>query len=468
MEVSRIILESKLFLLDKASLLNFIYPMEEIKYSSTPKTVQDVVYLFENKHLNLSPGFQRDSVWGEKDRQKLIDSIIRNYPLPAIFFYKRIENGEIIYDVIDGKQRLETILKYMGKIKKLGFKDTFKAEIEIPGIEGKKSIDYNSLCLDYSKQHLLTAYKLQIIEVEGSVSDIIDLFIRINSTGKALTPAEKRHAKYYEGSALLIEAKNLGNKYKKYLTDNKIISETQISRMKHHELMCELMVSIHKGCVQNKKQVVDSIMVKNSISKAESKKIDLQTAAAIENVKAICTGLRETRLSQLSDYYSLVILISAFNSEKLILIDKKRNKQAWEVLTKFSAGVDEVRELQKKAKGCPPYLETCREYLLTVQQGSDEVGQRNRREAILRNLLQSIFEAKDNQRLFSSEQRRIIWHSDKEKVCVKCGKPVTWDDYTTDHVKAHSKGGQTDLKNASIMHRTCNSSKGNRKLKQNH
>src|SRR5258708_1236183 len=81
------------------------------------KTVQDLVNLYEDGHLELNPVFQRDSVWTQRDRPKLIDSIMRNYPLPAIFLYRRQRDGEIIYDVIDGKQRIESMLMFMGLIR---------------------------------------------------------------------------------------------------------------------------------------------------------------------------------------------------------------------------------------------------------------------------------------------------------------------------------------------------------------
>src|SRR5204863_9473912 len=83
------------------------------------KTVTDIVNLFEDELLNLEPGFQRQSVWSERDRAKLIDSILRNYPLPAIFLYRREDNGQIIYDLIDGKQRIESILMFMGQMRGL-------------------------------------------------------------------------------------------------------------------------------------------------------------------------------------------------------------------------------------------------------------------------------------------------------------------------------------------------------------
>ena len=90
---------------------------QSISHRPETRTVTDIQNLFEDNLLNLEPGFQRQSVWSERDRSKLIESILRNYPLPAIFSYRREEDGRIIYDVIDGKQRLESILMFMGEMR---------------------------------------------------------------------------------------------------------------------------------------------------------------------------------------------------------------------------------------------------------------------------------------------------------------------------------------------------------------
>ena len=72
-----------------------VYKMTTIRHESDQKTVQELISLYRESHLNLAPGFQRESVWTERDRQKLIDSIVRNYPLPNIFLYRRQTEGEI-------------------------------------------------------------------------------------------------------------------------------------------------------------------------------------------------------------------------------------------------------------------------------------------------------------------------------------------------------------------------------------
>jgi len=88
-----------------------------ITYASRNKTILDIINYHNNGNLNLQPSFQRKSVWTVKDRSALIDSLMRGYPIPAIFLYARSENGKTIYDVIDRKQRIETILMFMGILK---------------------------------------------------------------------------------------------------------------------------------------------------------------------------------------------------------------------------------------------------------------------------------------------------------------------------------------------------------------
>ncbi len=431
--------------------------MQQIKYEPDPKTIQDLVNLYEKDHLNLEPGFQRDSVWSKSDRAKLIDSILRNYPLPSIFLYKREHDGQYIYDVIDGKQRIESILMFMGLIK--GHK--FSTNSQLSDESEKENIDWKLLC-KRRWQHKVTGYKVQSMEVSGELSDIIDLFVRINSTGKALTPAEKRHAKYYNSEFLRMAGK-VAEHYEEYFRSNKILSQNQISRMKHVELICEIMVSIHNEDVINKKTALDKVMNSTSISSKYVKNIKEQCVKTLNRLKIMFPELKETRLRQLSDYYTLAVLMWKFEKSGFILTDKRRNSLAFDLLRNFANGVDEVRDSQKGAGGIKPGQELYREYLLTVLQSTDEIKQRQKREEILKGILESLFEKKDNKRMFSSEQRRLIWNSESESKCAICGKAVSWEDFTADHIKPYSKGGKTSVSNAALTHRSCNARKGNRK-----
>ena len=113
-----------------------------LRYESFPKTILEIIHSFEKGRLNLSPGFQRDSVWTDSDRQKLIESILRGYPLPSVFFYKRETDGQIYFDVIDGKQRIETILRFTGRIRGNRFATK---KIQLPGEDEKDWVDWDKL-----------------------------------------------------------------------------------------------------------------------------------------------------------------------------------------------------------------------------------------------------------------------------------------------------------------------------------
>lgn len=430
-----------------------------LNHHSYPKPIHDLVNLYEDGKLNLNPGFQRDSVWTTKDRKKLIDSIFRNYPLPAIFLYRREENGNLIYDVIDGKQRLESIFKFMGILRG----DRFTVKAQLDGNPEPIEVDWNFLKRK-NKQTPLIGYKLYTIEVDGDLSDIIDVFVRINSTGKALTSAEKRHANYYN-SPFLKAADAVARRYEDYFTRAGILSTGQISRMKHVELICEIMLSIGQEDVINKKAALDKIMGKG-LTHSQISKLKGKTIKALNRIRNMFPRLIETRLRQLSDFYVLSVLIAMYENEGLILTDKKRNKLAWDLLREFSNGIDRARIKQKQAEGVDEAGSIYREYLLTVISSTDEISQRRKRMNILDGVLRNLFASKDKQRGFSPEQRRLIWNSTEERKCEECGETLTWEDFTIDHIDPHSKGGRSEIDNATLMCRKHNSAKGNRTRKR--
>lgn len=435
---------------------------EKLTRQHETKTIADLVHLYEKGMLNLSPAFQRKSVWVLKDRQKLIDTVIRNYPLPAIFLYRNVDHGTLSYAVIDGKQRLETLLGFLGYLRGQGF----EMKIEVPGLEGVQKISAKSLKSNKAHHERLLphflGYRIPVIEVEGPLSDIIEVFVRINSTGKPLAFQERRKAKY-SGSALLIESTRIGNKLEPYWQQAGVISSQQAARMKHVEFAAELIVTMWTGDVINKKAAVDKVMAATSMTSAQLKKASEQVISASNHLKRMFPDLRTTRLKQIVDFYSLMVLIAKLESEGAILTDKKRNHLAWDLLKAFSTEVDKIRESQRKLVAIKPGHEIYRDYLLTVSQMTDDVNQRRRREQILRGVIGSLFAKKDEQRGFSDEQRRILWNTSSDKNCPSCGEKLDWGNFTIDHVDPHAKGGRSALDNAALMCRECNSSKGNRR-----
>ncbi|MFO1528252.1 MAG: hypothetical protein U1F77_00645 [Kiritimatiellia bacterium] len=198
------------------------------------------------------------------------------------------------------------------------------------------------------KQHLITGYNLSVVEVDGDLGEIIDLFVRINSTGKPLSAAEKRHARFYN-SDFLLKASRISDSWQEYFKKSKILSPGQISRMKHVELTCELMVSMHQGDVINKKAVLDKVMSTNDIGDAKARKASSKTIRALSLVRKIFPKLHTTRFNHVSDFYTLTVLLAG-DAEGLILTDRRRNMHAQDLLIALSTGVDELRGETEKTR----------------------------------------------------------------------------------------------------------------------
>jgi hypothetical protein len=421
------------------------------------RSINDFVLLLRNGQINLEPGFQRRSVWSINDRRRLIQSIISGYPVPNIFLYRRNSRGKTIYDVIDGKQRLETIFMFIAA--KQFSKDPFEVRLDLGN--GMESWSWQEIKRDALIYRIdFENYSIQTIEVNGDLADIVDLFVRINSTGKRLTSGERRHAQFYE-SPFLKNAEQLVHKHRNYLLEERILSAGQLDRMKGTELFSELLMSIHKGGPINKKVALDRAIGNESINGNTLARLSREFVYTLNLIKKMYPDIKSTRFSNTAELYSLFMLVWEMNHGGMILTDNKRNQIAFEILKRLSTGVDELRDKYRQAKPVKP-MQPYSDYLLTVQGDTDSLATRERRSKILRNLLFPIYEKKDTKRIFSAEQRRILWNSDVVRKCAnaKCRKTLTWEDFTVDHVKAHTKGGKTSIENAQLMCKNCNSSKG--------
>lgn len=195
---------------------------------------------------NFEASYQRKSrVWSDDSRSFLIDSIMKNYPIPPIFLRPCVNNetGKTVYDVVDGKQRLESIIGFIKGEVSLPkyFADGFfvdEASLErATKIAGKKfeeiKIEGEEFS-DYIKEFWTYALTVEYIyeDNEGIVASAFD---RLNRNGEPLTGQELRNAKY-ASSKLLIEIKQLSEDS---FWDGKNL-KLKIVRMENEEFVSEL------------------------------------------------------------------------------------------------------------------------------------------------------------------------------------------------------------------------------------
>jgi Protein of unknown function DUF262 len=154
---------------------------------------------YSNKEIIINPDFQRLFRWSPKQKSALIESILLGIPIPPIFVY---ENKNGVYELIDGLQRVSTLLEFMGVLFDADGKpvpsSTLTATDYIPSLEGahwhtdpniKSEYDIGSALRLHVKRAKLG---IQILRKESVESSKYDLFQRLNGNGSILTPQEFR------------------------------------------------------------------------------------------------------------------------------------------------------------------------------------------------------------------------------------------------------------------------------------
>lgn len=429
-------------------------------YEYGTRTVYELELLSRRRDLNLSPAFQRQSVWSISDRRRFIESLLEGQPVPSVFLYRNTSGrgGKTRFDVIDGKQRIETLFMFMG-VPPYNQDHSF----EVRQVTAERAEWVNWRDLDQTARNVIRDTKLQVVEVDWSLAEVIDLFVRINSTGKRLTGAEKRNAKWLN-NPVLRASKTLADQYEGYFRHHKVFSAGQVSRMKHVEFMAELLLSLHIGGPLNKKPHLDKLVAGQSINREELAWATAQAKRTLNLIDRAFPKLGQTRLKTGTELYSLALVVHQLDSEGYAFGSQRKNNEAQEILLRFSTGVDAVVESTRRGEGTRPDQRDYLDYLMTIRSDTDSSKQRRKRHQILEQLLAGVFEPKAANRVFSPLQRRILWHSSAAKKCTYpgCTTKLTWETFTVDHKRAHTKGGDTSLDNAQLMCRSHNASKGGR------
>lgn len=231
--------------------------------NSTKLTVSEFYDNYVLKKYNFDASYQRKSdVWAEDKKSFLIDSILKNYPIPAIFMRPIVDNnGKTKYDIVDGKQRLQAIISFIEEdipLTTYFAEDRFLDEQSrnlAENIAGKKFEDIKKEkgSGDYVKQFWTYALQIEYL-YEDDLDLVSSVFDRLNRNGEPLNPQELRNAKY-STTPLLKLIKELSNI--SFLKDKR--ERLKIERMEDEEFVSELFfLVLNRKALDSKPAVLEA------------------------------------------------------------------------------------------------------------------------------------------------------------------------------------------------------------------
>lgn len=172
-----------------------------MQFELKPCSLEKLAKTWLNRGLSRNPEYQRGETWTLQQKQALIDSILRDYPIPSFFFEEREtesfeESPTKKWEIVDGQQRIIAIADFVaGKFKLLSPKDP---KLRLPKTMRGTAVSwadktFDQLEKDDRERLLRTQLNVYFVRGVNERDQIRDLFIRLQS-GTALTRQQVRDA----------------------------------------------------------------------------------------------------------------------------------------------------------------------------------------------------------------------------------------------------------------------------------
>ena len=245
--------------------------------------------------LEMSPPFQRNPVWTDRQKSFLIDSILNGYPIPEIYIQEKISaDGKTKYVIVDGQQRIRAVLGFIA------------GDYEISEDESTKWATFSFEDLSEEDRINFFSYKFVVRSLPDiSDEEIRSIFQRINKNNVALNQQELRQSTY---SGKFIQAMNLVSN-KEYWKDLGLFSAEKVRRMLDVEYISELAIAVLNGH-QNKKDKLDYYYALYETDFIEEESIEFTFDKICNELVQVLPEIKKTRWSHLIDFYSLFTVLA--------------------------------------------------------------------------------------------------------------------------------------------------------------
>ena len=155
-----------------------------ISISTKTPTVDLVIKRLQYNEIDLNPDFQRNAgIWDNTRQSRLIESLLLRIPLPVFYMAADRDNK---WQVVDGLQRLSSIKSFV-----------LDKKLKLRGMEYLSQFErnaYGDLPRDMRRRIDETQLAFHVIDAGTPPEVMFNVFKRVNTGGKPLTPQEIRHA----------------------------------------------------------------------------------------------------------------------------------------------------------------------------------------------------------------------------------------------------------------------------------
>lgn len=277
--------------------------MYRINWKPSSHTIADLRDWNDNNLLGINPDYQRREVWTDAAQVMLIDTILKNIPIPKIYISTTIRNGKSYRRVIDGQQRIRSILSFIGNkfpLKKPFSDDNFK---------NKKFLD-----LPQEIQENILTYLIDFNEIYNTTEEIErDIYSRVNKYTKVLNKQELRRADYPGEFLNLSQELSMVNFFK----EANVFSYAIVRRMLDIEFISELLAIQLEGILDKKEGLDKCYENYSDMTKEHSNAIKEEFLNVIKEIELIFNHdlikLSKTRFKQKADLFSLFSAILLLN-----------------------------------------------------------------------------------------------------------------------------------------------------------
>ena len=356
-------------------------------FESSMQTISWFKDRYREGSLVIKPPYQRKPVWAARQKCNLIESILLGLPVPEVYIQlETTADGETTHSVVDGQQRIRTILQFIG-IEEDPDEKQFNKFVLDKLTPDADFYEVGFADLENEERKDFYEYKLVVRYLKtDSEAEVRDMFKRLNQYLTPLKAQELRNA-IYTGPFVQLALRLADNEY---WAENRIVTPAVIRRMGDVEFVSELVIGVIHGPQAGSARVVDEYYEQYEDYEDEfpgQKSAVRRFNTTLEFVDRLIPDIKDSRWGNKTDFYSLFIALA--HLLKTHKIAKSKEGALSRKLESFADDVD-------RAIGSPRARVSSEvaSYARAVERGANDKARRADRHLALTDEIEPLFTEK--------------------------------------------------------------------------